>query len=121
MTAAVFMTPVTVPTDRIKCLLQIQNQPGAQKFKGPLDCLRKLYKEGGIMSIYRGGGAAVLLEIPAAAVYFSTYETIKALFNFDLGPFKVLFAGGTAGAISWMITLPLDMVKSRLMTSHYGK
>lgn len=118
MTAAVFMTPVTIPTDRTKCLLQIQSQPGAQKFNGPIDCLWKLYSSGGITNLYKGGGVAVLLEIPAAAVYFSTYEAVKGEHIPERGYIaRVLLAGGLAGAMSWVITLPVDFVKSRVMTS----
>ncbi|OQR79803.1 mitochondrial carnitine/acylcarnitine carrier protein-like, partial [Tropilaelaps mercedesae] len=122
MSAAVFMTPVTIPTDRVKCLLQVQNQPGAQRFKGPIDCLWNLYKAGGIKNLYRGGSAATLLEMPASAVYFSVYEGVKNLPG-DQESYvtRVLLAGGLAGALSWVVTLPLDMIKSRLMTSRGAK
>ena len=48
--------------ERIKCILQVQAMGGSgeAKYKGPMDVVKKLYKEGGIRSIYRGTGATLL-------------------------------------------------------------
>lgn len=49
------------PGERIKCLLQIQQGGNApQKYSGMADCAKKLYKEGGIRSIYKGTFATLL-------------------------------------------------------------
>uniref|UniRef100_A0A914XX27 Uncharacterized protein n=1 Tax=Panagrolaimus superbus TaxID=310955 RepID=A0A914XX27_9BILA len=61
--AGVFTTIITVPGERIKCILQVQsmgNNPSAVKYYGPLDLVTKLYKEGGIRSIYRGTAATLI-------------------------------------------------------------
>lgn len=60
--AGVFTTVVMVPGERIKCLLQVQAMGGKGeiKYKGPVDVAKKLYKEGGIRSIYRGTAATLL-------------------------------------------------------------
>ena len=54
MLSGVFTTAIMVPGERIKCLLQIQTKGTEQKYNGPLDCAKQLYKEGGIRSIYKG-------------------------------------------------------------------
>jgi hypothetical protein len=51
---------VMAPGERIKCLLQVQQGGGEQKYNGMVDCAKKLYKEGGIRSIYKGSLATVL-------------------------------------------------------------
>lgn len=48
------------PGERIKCLLQVQQGGGEQKYNGMVDCAKKLYKEGGIRSIYKGSLATLL-------------------------------------------------------------
>lgn len=54
-------TVIMAPGERIKCLLQIQQgSSGPKLYNGPVDCAKKLYKEGGIRSIYRGSGATLL-------------------------------------------------------------
>lgn len=41
--------------ERIKCLLQVQaaGTSSSVHYNGPIDCAKKLYKEGGIRSIYK--------------------------------------------------------------------
>ena len=52
-------TSIMAPGERIKCILQVQ-QSGTSplantvKYTGPLDVAIKLYREGGIRSIYKG-------------------------------------------------------------------
>ena len=55
-------TIITAPGERIKCLLQIQqaSSGGERKYNGMVDCALKLYKEGGIRSIYKGSCATLL-------------------------------------------------------------
>ncbi|CAG8634858.1 36659_t:CDS:2, partial [Racocetra persica] len=65
--------------ERIKVLLQIQGQGGDVKYKGPLDVIRHLYKEGGLGSIFRGTGATLLRDVPGSAAYFGAYEFTKKL------------------------------------------
>lgn len=54
-------TAIMTPGERIKCLLQIQEGVAPNKqYNGPLDVVTKLYKQGGIAALYRGGGATLL-------------------------------------------------------------
>lgn len=66
------------PGERIKCLLQIQSASNTEKkYNGTLDCAKKLYKEGGIRSIYKGTAATLMRDVPASGVYFATYDWFK--------------------------------------------
>lgn len=58
--SGIFTTSVMAPGERIKCLLQVQQGGGEQKYNGMVDCAKKLYKEGGIRSIYKGSLATLL-------------------------------------------------------------
>lgn len=76
--AGVFTTGIMAPGERIKCLLQIQSGQGAEKkYNGAMDCAKKLYKQGGIQSVYKGTVATLLRDVPASGVYFMTYEWLK--------------------------------------------
>uniref|UniRef100_A0A914VDV6 Mitochondrial carnitine/acylcarnitine carrier protein n=1 Tax=Plectus sambesii TaxID=2011161 RepID=A0A914VDV6_9BILA len=128
--AGVFTTIIMVPGERIKCLLQVQQNaaPGTpNKYAGPMDVARQLYKEGGIRSIYRGTGATLLRDIPASGAYLSTYEYLKKALapagsdGTQLSPMRVLFAGGIAGIANWSVCIPADVLKSRLQTAPEGK
>ncbi|GIX74460.1 hypothetical protein CEXT_578471 [Caerostris extrusa] len=62
MLSGVFTTAIMTPGERIKCLLQVQQAASAgveAKYAGPVDCVKKLYKEGGVRSIYKGTAATL--------------------------------------------------------------
>lgn len=58
--SGILTTSVMAPGERIKCLLQIQQGSGSQKYSGMTDCAKQLYREGGIRSIYKGSIATLL-------------------------------------------------------------
>ncbi|CAG0913193.1 unnamed protein product [Notodromas monacha] len=128
MLAGVFTTAIMTPGERIKCLLQVQAASGEPpKYKGPLDVMKQLYKEGGIRSIYRGTAATLLRDIPASGMYFMTYEWLQRILTpeggnrSDLSPLRIIFAGGMAGVFNWAVAIPPDVLKSRLQTAPEGK
>ncbi|XP_046812570.1 congested-like trachea protein isoform X2 [Lucilia cuprina] len=119
-------TIITAPGERIKCLLQIQQaSSGAErKYNGMVDCALKLYKEGGIRSIYKGSCATLLRDVPANGTYFVSYEAITKLLVESTGSeskfFASVFAGGVAGMAYWILGMPADVLKSRLQTAPEG-
>lgn len=59
--SGIFTTSIMTPGERIKCLLQIQGSDSKVKvYNGPVDVVFKLYKEGGIAALYRGGLATLM-------------------------------------------------------------
>lgn len=120
-----FTTTIMAPGERIKCLLQIQQGgSGPQKYTGPVDAVKQLYREGGLRSIYKGTCATLLRDVPASGVYFLTYEVIQQLINptgkADLGMLASILGGGSAGVAMWASCMPADVLKSRLQTAPEG-
>jgi solute carrier family 25 carnitine/acylcarnitine transporter 20/29 len=70
--SAIPATVVMAPGERIKCLLQIQTQAmdrGEPKlYDGMMDCAKKLYRQGGIGSVFRGWEATLLRDVPAYVI-----------------------------------------------------
>lgn len=62
-------TLVAAPMERIKVLLQVDGQGDHPKYKGPVDCVRQVYKEGGLKGIFRGSTATVARDAPGSAAY----------------------------------------------------
>jgi solute carrier family 25 carnitine/acylcarnitine transporter 20/29 len=93
------------PTDRIKCLMQVDS---SGKYKSFTDCLAKTYYDGGLRGVFRGTGSCVLRDVPGNAAYFGAYESIKRwscqLEGRDrASTFGTLMAGGCAGVANWII------------------
>lgn len=126
MLAGVFTTVIMTPGERIKCLLQIQADAHTHKYKGPVDCAKQLYREGGIRSIYKGTCATLLRDIPASGMYFMTYEWLQHAMTpeghsrSELSVGRTLFSGGMAGVFNWAVAIAPDVLKSRLQTAPEG-
>jgi solute carrier family 25 carnitine/acylcarnitine transporter 20/29 len=128
--SAIPTTLITAPSERVKCLLQIQSSSSATstKYKGMLDCAAGVYKAGGIKSLYRGTMATLLRDIPGSIAWFGMYEYAKlGLMEMQgmedtsaLSPMAVLTAGGIAGMACWTISIGPDVLKSRMQTAPDG-
>eukprot|EP00518_Triparma_eleuthera_P015961 CAMPEP_0197571090 /NCGR_PEP_ID=MMETSP1320-20131121/41777_1 /TAXON_ID=91990 /ORGANISM="Bolidomonas sp., Strain RCC2347" /LENGTH=278 /DNA_ID=CAMNT_0043133573 /DNA_START=601 /DNA_END=1437 /DNA_ORIENTATION=- len=123
-------TLIMAPSERIKCLLQVQaNSPGAtRKYSGMLDCGAKLFKSGGVRSVFKGTAATLIRDVPGSMAWFGCYEFVKRRLASlqgrrpeDLDPAAVLFAGGCGGVANWCVSIPPDVVKSRYQTAPDGK
>lgn len=60
--SGLFSTFIMAPGERIKVLLQTQTPGpnGEKKYTGMIDCAKKLYKEGGVRSVFKGSCATML-------------------------------------------------------------
>ncbi|XP_063871705.1 LOW QUALITY PROTEIN: mitochondrial carnitine/acylcarnitine carrier protein-like [Scylla paramamosain] len=127
MLSGVFTTAIMTPGERIKCLLQVQAaSSGPKLYKGPIDVVKVLYREGGIRSIYKGTCATLLRDVPASGMYFMSYEWLKRSMapagkEGELSPIRTVVAGGIAGMLNWLVAIGPDVLKSRLQTAPEGK
>lgn len=126
--SAIFTTTIMAPGERIKVLLQVQGGVTEAKYKGPIDVVKTLYREGGIRSIYKGTCATLLRDVPASGMYFLTYEWIQKKFapadpsteSKSSSLLRTVFAGGMAGIANWVVGMPADVLKSRLQSAPEG-
>ncbi|TRY97352.1 hypothetical protein DNTS_031693 [Danionella cerebrum] len=73
MLSGVFTTSIMAPGERIKCLLQIKAAAvGQPKYAGPMDCVKQLYRQNGIRSLYKGTALTLMRDVPASGMYFMT-------------------------------------------------
>ncbi|KAK3927856.1 Mitochondrial basic amino acids transporter [Frankliniella fusca] len=101
------------PVELAKTRLQLQADGGAARYTGPVDCLRQVWRAEGTRGIFRGFGPTLTREVPAFSVYFASYEWMTRG-DGQVPTWQLLLAGGTAGTISWVLTYPVDVVKSRV-------
>ena len=132
--SAIPTTGIMAPSERIKCLLQVQandvEKGGKARYSGMVDCAKQILKEGGLASLYKGTVATLARDIPGTIAYFGMYEFAKKelmkIRGIDpnrgqLSPVAVLTAGGLAGMACWTVGIPADVIKSRYQTAPEGK
>ncbi|EOR01400.1 hypothetical protein E3P92_01563 [Wallemia ichthyophaga] len=118
--SAVPTTLITSPVERVKVLQQTES-----KKAGMGSVISRMYKEGGLKSVYRGTGATLARDGPGSIAYFVSYEQIKKMLTpadstgeLNLG--AVLTAGGLAGVTMWSFAIPPDVIKSRIQSAPEG-
>eukprot|EP01032_Pedospumella_encystans_P025201 gene25201-28490_t len=88
---------IGAPADRVKLLIQTQsiNTNLLVKYKNPIDCIVRVYKDQGLASFWRGNLANVYRYFPSQAMNFAFKDKYKDFFG-------KLFVGnpkaGTSGA-----------------------
>lgn len=108
---------VCAPVELIKTRQQLA-VPGDGIPSGAWAGARHIMRTGGFKALFRGLGVTLVRDSPAFAIYFSTYE---AMTRGDQSAARVFVAGGFAGAMSWVLLYPIDVVKSRVQGDIIGK
>jgi solute carrier family 25 (mitochondrial carnitine/acylcarnitine transporter), member 20/29 len=111
------------PSERIKILMQTDS-----RYTTMLACGLEILREGGVRSLMRGTLLTLCRDVPGSMAWFGTYEYVKHLFMMSQGhvnasrlpPVVILFAGGLAGTVYWMVSMPVDVLKSRLQSAPEG-
>ncbi|KAF9928311.1 hypothetical protein FBU30_002485 [Linnemannia zychae] len=124
---------VSTPTELVKCRAQViasrldpSSSAAAQKAilseSGSWHVTKDVIKRFGLRGLYQGGWVTILRDAPGYGVYFLSYEGLKRILEVPAGEtggintWKLLFAGGVAGTLSWASIYPLDVIKTRLQT-----
>jgi len=124
VSAAVSKTAVA-PIERVKLLLQVQSSnpqiPASERYTGIGDCFKRVVKDQGVFSLWRGNLANVIRYFPTQALNFAFKDLIKDIFmkgldKKDLLKFAAgnIAAGSAAGAASLCFVYPLDFARTRL-------
>ncbi|EAL69449.1 mitochondrial substrate carrier family protein [Dictyostelium discoideum AX4] len=113
---------IVTPLDVVKTRLQTQNTGSHinQKhvFKGTLDAFKKIYKNEGPLTFWRGVTPSLLMTIPSATIYFTSYEYLKEyLYQFnDTEAYNIytvpLVAGTLARIFSASVTSPFELLRT---------
>jgi len=110
------------PFDLTKVRLQAQVLDAEARFSGPIDCLKKTWKNEGIRGLYRGLPAPIVGAMVENASLFLSYRELQDLIKIanhqrreeaSLMP-QIALAGAGAGAITSFLLTPIELVKCKM-------
>ncbi|GIL81674.1 hypothetical protein Vretimale_1310 [Volvox reticuliferus] len=114
MVAGTASSLIRVPTEVVKQRLQ------TGEFIGAIKGIQTILGREGLRGLYAGYGAFMLRDLPFDAIEFVAYEQIKKAYSLtvkrELNPGETSLVGAFAGGFTGVITTPLDVLKTRLMT-----
>ncbi|XP_034034504.1 solute carrier family 25 member 15b [Thalassophryne amazonica] len=124
--ASIFSSLVLCPTELVKCRLQamFEMEASGKISKGQntvWSVVKTLMKNEGPLGFFQGLTTTILREIPGYFCFFGGYELSRTIFsNYmkcekdRIGVAATMFSGGFGGACLWIVTYPMDCVKSRI-------
>lgn len=118
---------IVAPIERTKLLLQTQDSNMAivgghyKRYNGMLDCMARIVREEGPLSLWRGNGSSVLRYYPSVALNFSCKDLYRTLFSAGEKTNNIItaarhnfIAGALAGCTALVVVYPLDIGHTRL-------
>lgn len=127
---------VAAPVERVKLLLQTQqvNRDLVTQYTGAFDCARRVYREQGLWSFWRGNVANLLRYFPSQALSFAFKDLYKDLLGMGRGGSGSsssgtagwwfvggnLLAAGAAGGTAMVLLYPLEMARTRMAADVSG-
>ncbi|EME27786.1 mitochondrial carrier [Galdieria sulphuraria] len=106
----------TCPMEMLMITFQTRSSQGQ-----PIHSVTQLVKELGIRGIYKGLIATLCRDVPFSMIFFSTNAHLKATFQGSserLAIPYVFVSGIGAGCLAAVLSTPMDVIKTRLQSSH---
>ena len=131
MVGGVVQSVVLVPSDVVKCTMQAEETAATaagikleqqNALKQTISCATNIYRTEGIRGLFKGYFVTIAREMPSIGLYFFAYKNTRdkvMRWQGDSTPstFATLLGGGVAGAVSWTVIYPCDVVKTFMQIS----
>jgi solute carrier family 25 citrate transporter 1 len=103
------------PTERIKTAL-IDDARNAKRFHSSMSAVRAIFREDGLLGLYRGFAGTTLKQASATAFRMGTYNILKDFEktrNMEQSTATNFANGAIAGIVTTYTTQPFDTIKTR--------
>lgn len=107
------------PFERVRLILQTQSliKGHDKQYKGSIDALRRVAKDQGFFSLWRGNVANIARIIPTYALRFTFLDIFQVALKKsekDLSLPEQMTCGGLSGTLTILMTYPLDLARTRM-------
>lgn len=92
-------------------------------FNSTLDAFRKIARNEGALSLYRGLSPTLMMAIPANVIYFTGYDWLRfspasPINRFTSDTYTPLVSGSAARVAAAVVVSPIEMFRTRLQATH---
>ncbi|ODV95800.1 hypothetical protein PACTADRAFT_2110 [Pachysolen tannophilus NRRL Y-2460] len=111
---------VAAPVETVKARLQVQYDASSKLYTGPIDCVWKLFKYDGLISLYKGLIPTMIFRTNFIfwwGSYFIFTDWFKAHTNLSK-PAINFWSGGLSATVFWIVAYPADVVKQVIVTDN---
>ncbi|KAK2637414.1 hypothetical protein Ddye_032206 [Dipteronia dyeriana] len=120
--AGITAASATYPLDLVRTRLAAQTN--VMYYRGIGHALQTIFRDEGVLGLYKGLGATLLGVGPSIAISFSVYETLRSYWQLqrprDSTVLVSLACGSLSGIASSTATFPLDLVRRRKQLEGVG-
>ncbi|KAF8059734.1 SPAC4G9.20c [Scenedesmus sp. PABB004] len=115
------------PFDTIKTRLQVLGKgtigaagmPPEMVYNGGMDCVRKMFKAEGPLSLYKGTVAPLLGNMLLLGIHFPTFHKTRDYLEAGdapgtFTPWKILASGAAAGAAGSVVSSPTELIRTKM-------
>ncbi|CAM9448636.1 unnamed protein product [Ectocarpus fasciculatus] len=109
---------ISTPFEFLKIQLQF-SQRNKTPYKNTVHAARKIVESHGFRYLYTGHLINTYREMLFLGTYFATYEYVKKILHQTVNvSVAVPVSGGIAGAVGWLVSFPLDAIKTNIQGIH---
>ena len=131
--SGILLSIITTPIDNVRIRLQsmqnlksVTNHIQEYVFTSPSECIKTVFREKGINGFYIAFPVCMMRESVASLIYFFSFEYLKNTYkvrhdNREIPLSRMFIYGGLSGMLSWVFTLPIDCVKTKLISDSLTK
>jgi len=113
--STLFVYPLDMARTRLG--VDLGKQKSDRQFKGPFDCIGKIYRSDGMRGLYKGLGMSLVGIFIYRGLYFGTYDSGKGevLDHEKASLFQKLLFAQVCVIVSETVSYPTDTIKRKLM------
>ncbi|KAK8243546.1 mitochondrial carrier domain-containing protein [Phyllosticta capitalensis] len=112
--------PTTLPTSAKSCAVE---ETQRKTFNSTFDGLRKIARNEGPRTLWRGLSPTLVMTIPANVIYFAGYDWLRTSHKSPIkqnisDSYSPLVAGSTARVLAAIAVSPIEMFRTRMQATH---
>ncbi|KZT06004.1 mitochondrial carrier, partial [Laetiporus sulphureus 93-53] len=121
LTSALLATPMELL--KVNLQMQVQKSVADRQYKGPIDCARQVIASRGVLGLWTGFTGSLAFRSNFLWMFLSFEALMRSFSKLQGTPYEIttptanFLSGGLASFAFWLMGIPADNVKNRMMST----